>query len=105
MARYKLTQFGSVQDMIRNCSIPADPANTDYAEYLQWVDEGNTADDADPEPDPEAGMTIRQKVKRRLFLEYDAQEIQMALIEKEAGDATAFNAIKARALAIKAELL
>ena len=28
-------------------SIPFDPANTDYQEYLKWVEEGNTADPAD----------------------------------------------------------
>jgi len=27
--------------------IPFDPANTDYQEYLKWVDEGNTAEAAD----------------------------------------------------------
>ena len=30
-----------------NAAIPFDPANTDYAEYLEWVAEGNTAEEAD----------------------------------------------------------
>ena len=30
-----------------NAGIPLDTANTDYQEYLKWVEEGNTADPAD----------------------------------------------------------
>jgi hypothetical protein len=30
-----------------SASIPLDPANTDYAEYLEWVAAGNTAEAAD----------------------------------------------------------
>jgi hypothetical protein len=28
-------------------SIPFDPANTDYQDYLEWVAAGNTAEEAD----------------------------------------------------------
>ena len=28
-------------------SIPANPENTDYQEYLKWLDEGNTPEPAD----------------------------------------------------------
>tara|TARA_B100001094_G_scaffold44552_1_gene39342 strand:- start:21 stop:188 length:168 start_codon:yes stop_codon:yes gene_type:complete len=31
----------------RVLSIPFDPVNTDYQEYLEWVSEGNTPDPAE----------------------------------------------------------
>ena len=31
-----------IQRIADNAFIPFDPANTDYAEYLKWLDAGNT---------------------------------------------------------------
>ena len=45
---YKLTPFSSITRLSDNASIPADPANTDYSQYLQWLSEGNTPEPADP---------------------------------------------------------
>lgn len=34
-------------DIVNGMYIPFDEANTDYQEYLEWVAEGNTAEEAD----------------------------------------------------------
>ena len=47
---YKLTTSPSITRLADNASIPADPANTDYAAYLVWLSEGNTPEPADIPP-------------------------------------------------------
>tara|TARA_R100000781_G_scaffold114444_1_gene85265 strand:+ start:1033 stop:1209 length:177 start_codon:yes stop_codon:yes gene_type:complete len=37
----------SIKRIADGAFIPKDPANTDYQEYLEWVEEGNTAEAAD----------------------------------------------------------
>lgn len=32
----------SIKRLADNAFIPFDPANTDYQQYLKWLDEGNT---------------------------------------------------------------
>jgi hypothetical protein len=58
MIQYKLQkghmdEICSVTIVGQNISIPFDPANTDYQEYLKWVAEGNTpspAESVDTQP-------------------------------------------------------
>jgi hypothetical protein len=40
-----------VKRIADNAFIPHDPANTDYAEYLKWLAEGNTPLPADAQPE------------------------------------------------------
>tara|TARA_B110000902_G_scaffold208666_1_gene238154 strand:+ start:318 stop:602 length:285 start_codon:yes stop_codon:yes gene_type:complete len=49
---YKLTDNTFIIRLADGANIPDDPANTDYANYLEWVEEGNTAEAADVSPDP-----------------------------------------------------
>jgi hypothetical protein len=49
---YKLTDNASILHIEDNASIPDDPANSDYAAYLEWVEDGNTPEAADVPPDP-----------------------------------------------------
>ena len=45
---YKLTSLGgSVERLADNVFIPFDPDNTDYQQYLAWLEAGNTPLPAD----------------------------------------------------------
>jgi len=67
---YKLTPFDKINNqpgrcIIRlsdNAFIPPDPANTDYQQYLLWLEEGNTPLPPDPIPEPEP-LTAQQKLE------------------------------------------
>jgi len=49
---YQLTTGTSILRLADNACIPPDPANTDYATYLAWLEAGNTPDPAPIPPIP-----------------------------------------------------
>jgi len=49
---YKLTDNTQIIRISDGASIPDDPANSDYAAYLEWVEDGNTPEAADVPPAP-----------------------------------------------------
>lgn len=49
---YQLTHTSDILRQADQAYIPPDPANTDYAAYLAWCEEGNTPQPADPLPPP-----------------------------------------------------
>lgn len=55
---YKLTKSASIIRISDNASIPADPANADYRDYLEWLAAGNT-----PEPAQTAAEIAAEKIK------------------------------------------
>ncbi len=59
---YQSIQGNCVLRLADNVYIPPDPANTDYAAYLQWLSEGNTPLPA-PEPEPAPVLTTEQKLE------------------------------------------
>lgn len=61
-AMYQLTQGDTILRTTDGAFIPPDPANTDYAAYLAWLEEGNTPDPA-PVPEPAPALTTEQKLE------------------------------------------
>jgi hypothetical protein len=60
---YKLTSYDFIVRLADKASIPNDPANTDYAAFLQWLSEDNTPEPADIPPviiQPVSPRQIRQ---------------------------------------------
>jgi hypothetical protein len=58
---YQLTTSDCILRTTDNAFIPPDPANTDYAAYLEWVAAGNTPEPA-PEPVAPVELTPAEKL-------------------------------------------
>jgi hypothetical protein len=58
---YQLTTGDSILRLTDNAFIPPDPANVDYAAYLEWLAAGNTPEPA-PEPPAPVELTPAEKL-------------------------------------------
>ena len=70
---YKLTNSTSIIRTADGAFIPADPANTDYQRYLEWLAEGNTPMPVDP-PAPEQIMA-RLETRVQQWLDEQARAL------------------------------
>ena len=59
---YQLTTGDTILRLADNAFIPPDPANTDYAAYLEWLEAGNMPEPA-PMVEPPAPLTTEQKLE------------------------------------------
>jgi len=62
MAEYQLTATDLIIRTADGAFIPNDPANRDYAEYLQWVEDGGVPDPYVPPPDVPLDPSTEQTV-------------------------------------------
>ena len=60
---YQLTNSPTIIRIADHACIPPDPANTDYAAYLAWLEAGNMPEPA-PEPEPPVELTPAEKLAR-----------------------------------------
>jgi hypothetical protein len=59
---YQLTQYDTIIRLSDGAFIPPDSANTDYQQYLKWLEEGNEPLPPDPIVEPEP-LTAQQKLE------------------------------------------
>lgn len=58
---YKLIELSSIRRLSDGAVIPTEPQNSDYREYLMWLEAGNLPESADPVPVIQiTTVTIRQ---------------------------------------------
>jgi hypothetical protein len=82
MADYQLTATDSIIRAEDGACIPPDPANRDYAEYLQWVEDGGVPDPYVPPepmpPSPTSEQTILYDHENRIRAQEGLAPLTMA---------------------------
>lgn len=76
---YKLTENTTIVRLADGAFIPADPANTDYAAYLQWIADGNTPEPADPVVVPVPSSCARRQGRLALLAQGLLDDVEDAL--------------------------
>ena len=74
---YQLTTGDTIRRIADGAFIPPDPANTDYAAYLAWVEDGNAPEPA-PVPEPAAQLTARERLEAAGFSISELRELLFA---------------------------
>ena len=84
---YRLTNTTSILRISDGAFIPADPANSDYAQYLKWLAEGNEAE-ALPSETPEQVILKLQgeldAIERNAIMPRGAREAFIVICEQQA---------------------
>ena len=96
MAEYKLTNAAMILRTSDGASIPPDPANTDYAAYLAWVEAGNTPDPVDP--------PSKEELNDPILAQLDAIDAKSIRALRE-GDAARVADLEAQAAALRSQLV
>jgi hypothetical protein len=87
---YTLNKDGSIRRDSDGAFIPADPANTDYAAYLEWVAAGNSATQPAAEPLDQAKQRLSDDIDERVATAYASWQRFQAEYQNREAAARAF---------------